>query len=102
MVCTDSAPARLEALYGFFLGLELDYAYAIKVATCKVVCKIAIETHHRYMLTVALTRRRDDRGPLSVGLLPLGGAHVVHDLQGIGWPMRRCRANGNSAVRSLS
>jgi hypothetical protein len=90
MVCTDSAPARLEALYGFFLGLELDYAYAIKVAMCKVVCKIAIEEHHRYMLTVALTRRRDDRGPLSVGLLPLGGAHVVHDLQGIGWPMRRC------------
>jgi hypothetical protein len=34
--------------------------------------------NHSYLDAVALTRR-GDRGPLPVGLLPLGGAHVVRD-----------------------
>ena len=37
------------------------------------------QVHRRYILAVALSRCRDDGGPLPVGLLSIGAAHLVRD-----------------------
>lgn len=40
---------------------------------------LGAQVHRRYIHTVALPRCRDDRGTLPVGLLAIGGAHLVRD-----------------------